>query len=154
MDPSGRYEEHVAGKGPLDVPDAFQQSGLKKLAVLVLVHLALEAVHNLGIVACLDDVPHLGFAVLHAALLGQSVVGMHLDRELVGSVDKFNQQGELGAETVVIAFPNQLAHIYLEQFVDVVFGQKAVCNYRLVALDTRKRPQLAAVGQRGVVEAE
>ena len=129
-------------------------SGFEELPVLIGCHLLLKTVHNGCPIVGFEDIPHLGLSVLHAALLRQFVVGVHLYREPVVGVDNLHQQREIDAEMVKVLLTDELAHINLQGFVDGVVGQKAIGDDRLVSLHAGECPQLAAVGQRVVVETE
>ena len=72
------------------------------LLVLLGSGLAGEAVDDGGSRVGFDDVPHFGFAEGHAALLGQMVVGVDLDGEVIVGIDDFEEKGEVGAEVVEV----------------------------------------------------
>ena len=82
------------------------------------------------------------------------VVGVHLHRKTVVGVDNLHQDGELVAETCVVGFAHEVGVVYLQHFVEVVFGQKAVLHHRLVAFHARQNPHLTAVGQRRIIYAK
>ncbi len=45
------------------------------------------------------------------ALRSESVVGMHLHRQIVGRVYKLHQQGKLASETVIQAFAHYIGSV-------------------------------------------
>lgn len=79
---------------------------------------------------------------------------MDLDGEVVGCVDEFKEEGELGAEVVEDLLAEELAHVYLGGLCDGALLEEAVGDDGLVAGEAGEGPKLAAVGERLVVEAE
>ena len=109
MHTPGGDEEHIARLGIFEVQDALQMSGFEELTVLIGCHLLLKTVHNGCPFVGFEDIPHLGLSILHAALLRQFVVGVHLYREPVVGVDNLHQQREIDAEMVKVLLTDELA---------------------------------------------
>ena len=95
------------------------------------------------------DVPHLGLAVRVVALHSKLVVGMHLNGEDIVAIEALDQKRERQAVAVVIMLADQIAHIDLDDLLDGVSLQKAIRDFRLLALDSREIPALA-IGELGI----
>ena len=128
-------------------------SGRQGGAILFGVGVAAEAADETCAGVGLHDIPHLRLTARHTASLCEGVVGVHLDGEVLGSIDDLEEQGEVGAETGKDLVTDEVAHVDLYGLIEGVLGQETVGDDRLAALDRGERPQLAAVGQGLIVEA-
>ena len=73
---------------------------------------------------------------------------MHLHGEIVVGVDILDQQREAKPVLLVVLLAHQVGEIDLEELVEVVFGEEAVGDLRLVADDAGNFPALAALFHR------
>ena len=153
VDAAGGDEIDVAGLGLFGMEQLLEASCVEGGAVEVGRSVAAETADEACAGVGLHDVPHLGLAAGHAALLGEGVVGVHLNGEVLGGVDDFEEEGELVAEAVVDALADEVAHVDFDGFVERVVGQEAVGDDRLAPLDRGEHPELAAVGEGVVAEA-
>ena len=96
-----------------------------------------------GVGAAVDHVPHFGFAVGAVPLGGQIVVRMHLDRQGLLYVEVLDEQRKLKTEALVYAVADQLAHVDLDQFLQIVAFQRAVADDRPVAVEAGELPAFA-----------
>ena len=60
---------------------------------------------------------------------------MHLDRQGLLYVEVLDEQRKLKAETFVYAVADQLAHVDLDQFLQIVALQRTVADDRPVAVE-------------------
>ena len=99
----------------------------------------------------LDDMPHLGLAVLPVTFLREGIVRVHLHGKVVLCIDELDEQRESESVFLVIFLANKVGEVDFEQFVKVVLSQESVGNDRLIVHETGDFPTLAAVFQRADV---
>ena len=91
---------------------------------------------------CINDIPEFVLTTAAVTLLSECVVGVHLNREAVACVDKLHQHGKLQAETLIDALTDKLAHIDLNNLLQVIVFQKTIGDDGLFALHPRDFPTL------------
>lgn len=90
-----------------------------------------------------NNIPHFGLAHRIMTLLCQFIIRMHLYREVVTSINEFDQQGKIIAKTLIITFSYQRTFIFFYQLAQIFAGFSSISNNRLIARDIRNFPTFA-----------
>ena len=90
-----------------------------------------------------NNIPHFGLAHRIMTLLCQFIIRMHLYREVVTSINEFDQQGKIIAKTLIITFSYQRTFIFFYQLAQIFAGLSSISNNRLIAWDIRNFPTFA-----------
>ena len=83
-----------------------------------------------------QTIPHLRLATWFAQTRCCLIVRMYLDREVLTSIDKLNEQRELITETLVVFLADQHVLLFAHQLVQTLTFILAVGNDSLTVLDT------------------
>ena len=103
----------------------------------------LEAYENLRIRLGIGDIPHFAFAARPMTLRGEFVAWMHLHGNPVLAIEIFNQQRKCEPVAFEHRFADEVAHIYLDNLLQIIAFQKSVRHDRHVAVQSRNVPTLA-----------
>ena len=96
-----------------------------------------------GIRLGMNDVPQLGLADALMAAKGEIVVGMHLNGQVLGGIDKFHHNGEHVAVLCISVGAHKLRSKFMEKRLDVAAGIDAVAHNRFLTRHTCQFPTLA-----------
>ena len=137
MDTAGREEEYVALGYVVTLEDIHEGIVLHTFHIFVGINLLRETGIQSSTRSRLNHIPHFRFAERVVASLGQFVIRMNLDRQIVAGIDKLNQQRETRAETFHHLAADQLLPVSLNQLVERFAGQLTLGYDREVAVHVR-----------------
>ena len=128
VDATGWNEEDIAGMDLMTSKDIDDGAILNAMCIVVLRDLLLETNEHGGTGVSLHDVPHLSLAKGAVALVGQLVVGMYLDGEVLCGIDKLDEEGQLRTITFHDMIAEEDGSILIDEAVDAATCEASVAN--------------------------
>ena len=153
MDASRRNVEHVALLHVVRRQHVTDAAVLYALAIFIFRYQTLKAAVELSSRLCVHNIPHLRLAERVVIFTCHLVVGMHLYRQVLRSVDKLYQQRKRLAVHVIHRASYQLFLIFRHKLVKLASLQRTVAHYRFLARYGTYLPALAYRGCVAVVYA-
>ena len=118
MDTTGRDEEDVAGLHLVARQDIDNRTILYTTLILFTTHFFLETAEQSSARLSTQDVPHFGLAEGVVATACQIIVGVNLNREVVGGIDELYEQREFCAIALEHLIAKQNGTVFCHQAVD------------------------------------
>ena len=101
-----------------------------------------ESCNELTATISIHDVPHLVFTHLTMTALAELIIWMHLDAQVLASIDELDEQREIIAEALVILLSHEVGSIFLEDLRKCHTSTTATQNNRLRTFHSRDDPSL------------
>ena len=150
---SGRDKEtiscrHFIGAQPVNDFPALYQFGIFRF-----VGFFRKAAHQTRAFVRLEHIPHFRFAETVVPRTGQLVIGVHLNGQIFGRVNKFKQQGKIVARSGADFFTQQFRPEMFAQKVQILAGQRTVFSHGHIAFYGGQLPGFPRIFRRqGLVQ--
>ena len=146
MDAARGDEEHVALAHLIACQGIAYGVILHHMLILLGGNLFFQSVVEMCALVRLQDIPHLGLAMLFSQFVCCLFIGMHLNRQVALGVDELDEQRELIAEAAVIVGSQKALALLAHQLVERLALVLALAHHGLAARHAREFPTLAYLG--------
>ena len=116
---------------------------LHHLLVLLWCNLHLQAIIEFCARFAWQCIPHLGLTMLLALLVGNLIIRMHLDREVVVGVNKLDEQWKFVSETLVVLLPKETSLEFFHYLIEALALHLAISYDAFFAWYSRDFPAFA-----------
>ena len=116
---------------------------LHHLLVLLRCNLHLQAIIEFCVRFAWQCIPHLGLTTLLALLVGNLIIRMHLDREVVVGVNKLDELWKFISETLVVLLPKETSLEFFHYLIEALALHLAISYDAFFAWYSRDFPAFA-----------